>query len=330
MDTLDYYKEVIDIILKSSESITEYMILKYGVDGVNDFENYDLRNVYTECLKLLLEELHQIGIEFNETTDLEYNSVVTRVAILLRYMFDKKELNIHINSSETIKTAVHDYINDGNYNEDLFITGLIETLFEVNKLSLNWEFLHRNRFTFKNTDKLLKHVSVIMDKDLYITDDHADKISRYIVAIVNHVNFVRETVQFVLSNYVAVLDYSMSDFDFKLYDVDLNRIPVEYIDIYLDESDPHPVCTKRDGDIDFITSHKKAKDHHFNYYIENGNKTPTFKQIVVLFAEYLRPHLSIEQNMEMFTVLTNKASFKESDVTILKDLVNLYFEKKKG
>jgi len=325
MDILDFYANNITMIFEASPIIEEFIIYKIGIDTVSDIENSNLKEVFEECIKLLIEELEELGIIINDTSDITSNIIKCKVSVVLREMFDKKNINNTINSSKDLKNYINDYISSGDYTEDTFITGLIEFIHESYKLSLNWEFLNNNKYIFSNDDAFIKHIKAIMENDYSITENDSLKLAKYTEAIYNHVEDVKNNIKLILDNYKPFSTIDFNSFDFKNYDVDLSNIPLEYVDMYLDESDPHPVSTENNVDIDFIKEHKEKNQHHFDYYIANGISSVSSEQIILLFSENIKNHISKDDNINMFDSMCYKAGFSDVIKTIFNKLTELYF-----
>jgi len=107
------------------------------------------------------------------------------------------------------------------------------------------------------------------------------------------------------------------------YDMDLNKLPGDALDMYLSSDSKYILSRNRVNDVDFIKNHKLNTPHHFEYFISRKTISITDLQICVLVAEYAIPNPSETYFQSEIEPLIKQTAFDEITVAKIKQYFDL-------
>ena len=283
MITLSFKYNYILKALATSTSLTTFMRDSTGLATFNHLTPEEIEKYFPMVLVNLEAEVNSYGIKFIDTVNLSTDLTAMSTLLKLRNAFDQNRLQKSINDSTEVREAISTTLSD-IVDEDILITKFIETFKSVFPLANMWSDLHGQRYTVTSSSIFVHYLQDLLENQPMSNDAGTTMLSRYMLKIYSHITRIKKQAATFCTRPDITTKYS--DIDFNKYDADLARMPVDDIAFYLNSGVLHPLFRQQPGDTDFITAHKAANDHHFEYYITRGIDTPREAQLIKLVGEY--------------------------------------------
>lgn len=316
MITESFKQGVLNRALLLSQNLFGNMVEATGIENFNDLDATQLGEYFDRAIVFLENELLQMGLKFVGTVNILTDGEAINTLLQVRGMFDQEMLHKAISDSEEMRAIFSDTLTNNEYEPDLLITNLIEKMAEQYPHSDAWAKLKEHRFMLYNSTRFITLIQELLDLDPAITDNNTIAISKYLKKVYLHVNRVKETVRKLSAR--EDIDVNFADVDFRLYDRDINNIPLDDVPLYIDDGNIHVMFKSTVGDTEFMMMHKTRSEHHFEYYISKQIDKPSDIQIAMLVAEYCIPEWPRDIRLALFNGFLEKTAFSnETKMRIL-------------
>jgi hypothetical protein len=309
-----FKQDVLERAMAVSPGFKDYLAEQTGIIDFAGLPEGDINIGYSKSIGFIEDELHSMGIFLiGEDQYTERLSVI--LIITLRELFDTENL-LKTCVSESFKDGLQSLVDNMDYDIDMFITNVIERIQALRPLSVSWGVLFSNRFRITCTDAFFKHIVAILEMDVPVDTELLVKASKFSMLVIQHIEDAKLFYEKIMTNFVS--GESQVAFVEQKYDVDLNQLPGDALDMYITSDSKYILSRNRVNDVDFIKNHKLSVPHHFEYFISRKVTTLTDLQICVLVAEYAIPNPSVAYFQSEIEPLLKQTMFDEITISKIK------------
>jgi hypothetical protein len=297
----------------------------YQIVALDDVNVSMIEELYHLAIEFIMYELGQLGIRLIPDLELGTDVEANNIAVTLRKLFDKEHFKQLVDSDAVFRQMLIDMLSTDDVDDEVLATSIIEKYHEHNQLSLDWNLLYNNRYMFSCNIMFIRHLVAILSitDSSGPSDEALTNLSLYVQAVARHVELVKSVTEKLCLH--PKINIPFKAFDFTRYDADLGNLSMEYIGLYLDESNPHPAMTDLQADVEFIKQHKRSQKHHFEYYKLRDTIRPEKTHLILLVAEHIVPGRDMDEHLARIMALATEAKFTDEDKAKLVEYIALYF-----
>ena len=317
-----FKQHALDEILRISPNIHTQLVEQSGIMDFEEMVPTDLSICFTIAVETLDRELMEMGIIFNEDADYHHNASIVELMLVVRELFGSTYMLDKLASSEVVRRSL--WYDISNYDStNSLITDLIESMYELHRISEGWIKLNNDRLSLSNNASFVAHIQAILDRSPIIPTAEIEGLTEYTILVHNHVTRLKKITQELIT--LGKTDVRFTDINYSRYDVDLAWMGNEDSRQYRLGTFGHPAYSSR-SDVDAVKTHKAVSQHHFEYYA-NKPINLTEKQMVLLAVEHYLPELGVAGNVTMVIGLIHDTLITDTDakriVELVKDCYNL-------